>query len=78
MNELKETEIFLVKIMNNLRLKIYLFRRRNYKAQGDLDIKFKKYLKKRHGFYIEIGAHQFNQHKFDQRMNSKHLSNQPS
>lgn len=56
MNELKETEILLVKIMNNLRLKIHLFRRRNYKAQGDLDIKFKKYLKKRHGFYIEIGA----------------------
>tara|TARA_B100000242_G_scaffold161254_1_gene115134 strand:+ start:6324 stop:7001 length:678 start_codon:yes stop_codon:yes gene_type:complete len=42
--------------MKNLRLKIYLFRRRNYKAQGDLDIKFKKYLKKRKGFFIEIGA----------------------
>ena len=42
--------------MKNLRLKIYLFRRRNYKAQGDLDVKFKKYLKKRKGYFIEIGA----------------------
>ena len=42
--------------MKNLRLKIYLFRRRNYKAQDDLDIKLKKFLNKRNGFFIEIGA----------------------
>ncbi len=42
--------------MKNLRLKIYLFRRRNHKAQDDLDIKLKKFLNKRNGFFIEIGA----------------------
>ena len=42
--------------MNRLRLIFYLFRRRNYKAQDDLDIKLKKYIKKRSGFFIEIGA----------------------
>ena len=42
--------------MKGLRLKFYLYRRRKYKAQDNLDIKLKKYLKKRRGFFIEIGA----------------------
>ena len=42
--------------MNKFRTKFYLFRRRNYKAQNDLDIKLKKFLNKRNGFFIEIGA----------------------
>ena len=32
--------------MKGLRLKFYLYRRRKYKAQDNLDIKLKKYLKK--------------------------------
>ena len=42
--------------MNKFRIKFYLFRRRKYKAQDDLDIKLKKFLNKRNGFFIEIGA----------------------
>ena len=45
-----------IRNMNKFRTKFYLFRRRNYKAQNDLDIKLKKFLNKRNGFFIEIGA----------------------
>ncbi len=45
-----------IRNMNEFRTKFYLFRRRNYKAQNDLDIKLKKFLNKRNGFFIEIGA----------------------
>ena len=36
--------------------KVRSFKNRNYKAQGNLDKKLKKYLNFKEGFYIEIGA----------------------